>query len=570
MTRSKNSRYSELKKIHPLGGIDHRLLINEKGQLPQIAGLPRNERRRIKAESKKLAAQYHGILRELATSGAGFPTDQILRHMAVEYTHRYASSGIYNQPTSFNSFEPFCHIRVLKEGVAPYMELAPEVDHLFSSTDFFDYLTSSESDSFQLEFLYNLPEEKTFHFSINGSVKDISFLNAEGREFLLSGFSMIRRGDSLHWYLIGGELFSQDEWDIKCLNPVAIDIEKISPSKRAFLSQAIKDTGGSQGAPLPLEGTKTARRTIIAGEMDILTKKHLSRCYMMEYEHSFVTFCDDPDVLYEINDKDTFVETINNMMRLINEASVMWNLAEGLIQLPHYFSSKIFLEKEVLLKSGKRLTQKKGGKGLEARYKVVPSIEVVESVASNPIKSVSIAHYETETQGYWKRLELGEVGQDRNGKPTNGRTWVQAERKWDVPNSDNKVIFVKDTLSSAKLKIAEYKYAAEKTLNDTRPCDETKGELYVMRCAAMMEKVFKVGFTTGSSQSRAEQLSAATGVPLSFVVVKAWSHEKASELETDIHMMLAPYQINDSREFFEVDFETIEEIVEQVLKRQSV
>ena len=90
-----------------------------------------------------------------------------------------------------------------------------------------------------------------------------------------------------------------------------------------------------------------------------------------------------------------------------------------------------------------------------------------------------------------------------------------------------------------------------------------------MRCAAMKERIFKVGFTSGDSAERAQQLSSATGVPMAFVVIEKWRHADAKKLETEVHMLLAPYRINDSREFFLASYDSIERIIEAVIARTS-
>src|SRR6266436_8778301 len=66
-------------------------------------------------------------------------------------------------------------------------------------------------------------------------------------------------------------------------------------------------------APIALEGTTTALRTIIAGETDLVTQKHLGLCYMFETEHHFVIICDDPDVFEGIADVSKRTEMIENM-----------------------------------------------------------------------------------------------------------------------------------------------------------------------------------------------------------------------------------------------------------------
>jgi hypothetical protein len=85
----------------------------------------------------------------------------------------------------------------------------------------------------------------------------------------------------------------------------------------------------------------------------------------------------------------------------------------------------------------------------------------------------------------------------------------------------------------------------------------------------MKEEVYKVGWTSGTAEKRAEQLSSATGVPMSFVVVHSWKHENAEALEKSVHAMLEPYRINDRREFFHANYRSIERIIEAEIQRSG-
>jgi hypothetical protein len=68
-------------------------------------------------------AAYRRILLGIRQSGAGYPVDQLLRQLAIEYTHRYASAGVGSQPVSFNYFEAFCDIKLIENSVAPMRSL---------------------------------------------------------------------------------------------------------------------------------------------------------------------------------------------------------------------------------------------------------------------------------------------------------------------------------------------------------------------------------------------------------------------------------------------------------------
>ena len=141
----KQKRLSAVAQMPPISRVDHRLHLDKDGNHP-LSKLPRSQRRRLAAKAKKLGAKYNSLKTMIKRSGAGFPVDKLLRELAIEYTHRFATSGTYTQPISFNYFESFCNIRLIKNSTAPYAEPTSEFDHLFNLTDYFDYITSDESD----------------------------------------------------------------------------------------------------------------------------------------------------------------------------------------------------------------------------------------------------------------------------------------------------------------------------------------------------------------------------------------------------------------------------------------
>lgn len=78
------------------------------------------------------------------------------------------------------------------------------------------------------------------------------------------------------------------------------------------------------------------------------------------------------------------------------------------------------------------------------------------------------------------------------------------------------------------------------------------GTLYVLATnlyTKVGEEIVKIGITTGTVESRINQLYT-TGVPFRFRVIKEFETKNYYELEQSMHKLLDPYRINRSREFF--------------------
>src|SRR4051812_10541335 len=108
MTREQ--RLNALNQVPTIAAVDHRYFLDSDGHDIRMRGLPRHLRRKMQAQGRRIGWRYSQILQELSSSGAHYPTDKFLRSLAIEYTHRYATSGTMTQPASFNYFEPFCEI----------------------------------------------------------------------------------------------------------------------------------------------------------------------------------------------------------------------------------------------------------------------------------------------------------------------------------------------------------------------------------------------------------------------------------------------------------------------------
>jgi len=562
-------RLRNLSLVPRMAAQDHRFFLDEQGEDSRLKSLSRRERRKIAKGGRWLAGEYAKRMRQIAQSGAGYPVDQILRQFAIEYTNRYASSGLYNQPLSFNYFEPFCKIELIPDSVAPYARPVDEIDHIFSISDFFDYTTSDHSNGFELSKLFEVPEGRAAHFTVSGDVNELTFLTAEGREFVVAGFSMVRYGDYVHWFIVGGAVFSEAEWKTLSEQDVPVELDAVPPWKRLFLEQARARYGNKRGAPTPLEGTESTQRTIVTGEIDLTTGRHVGRAYMAEAENSFAIVADDPDIFDHCDASEDHTGSLAAYKTKVEEAAVLWALGEAMLQLPSYFAFKLNLERAVALAAGvSNRPANKGGKGVGARFKTITSIEVVDDIKA-VVRAFSPPHYKMDTTGFWRRQKPDTQGTGPKGEKVKGRTWVRRDTKWRDDGDEGRTIYVKSTIAAAQVEVDEHLRRASEAGRRATSNGDVPGVLYVLRCALMADEIYKVGWTSGTASERADELSKATGVPSAFIVVDAWKHADPRGLEKNVHALLDPYRVNDRREFFRLPYAPLSQIIEREIDRLS-
>jgi hypothetical protein len=92
------------------------------------------------------------------------------------------------------------------------------------------------------------------------------------------------------------------------------------------------------------------------------------------------------------------------------------------------------------------------------------------------------------------------------------------------------------------------------------------GIVYLFTNPAMPGLV-KIGKTGRNAELRLSELSRDTGVPLPFECELAMEVDDMSATEKAFHQVFAPYRINKSREFFEIDLASAEALLRLVGKR---
>ncbi|MFK2510007.1 GIY-YIG nuclease family protein [Bacteroides fragilis] len=155
--------------------------------------------------------------------------------------------------------------------------------------------------------------------------------------------------------------------------------------------------------------------------------------------------------------------------------------------------------------------------------------------------------FKLETSGYWKSLKPNEIGQNKNGDEIHGKTWVSITKTWH--ETENKPIKITNNI---------------KTLVNS----VNSGFIYIMRNASHEKNIFKVGLTRRDCETRAKELSSATGVPDKYLIVEEFATADCVLAEKLIHEKLDDYRLNNKREFFKANYSfiraTINEIVNEI------
>jgi hypothetical protein len=110
-----------------------------------------------------------------------------------------------------------------------------------------------------------------------------------------------------------------------------------------------------------------------------------------------------------------------------------------------------------------------------------------------------------------------------------------------------------------------YYTARRKNLYENREGDGDSW-IYILTNKTMPNLV-KIGYTDKTPDKRAEQISRGTGVPVKFNVEFAFKCFNAHALEFEIHKYLAPYRVNNDREFFQLPIEEAKEAIQKLGQR---
>lgn len=514
--------------------------------LPRNTKLDRAIRKKFKEATTIIKAQYD--------SGAGFPIDSLIREFLLEYNGRNFEHGLRLMPSSFNIMESF-HRYIPDIAI---FKLYPEIDHLFSSIEFLDYVTSPDAHTDIREVLHCLEDSVIYSYNVINGPEDITFSIAGGTKYGIGGAALIRHGNEISALLLAGQKTDLSERTREIREAIT---DHVFPGK-----ESIKPAEDRTREAVPLLGNREFWQTLVLIRFDLETITFDVRYILTDWGNSFDVQTDDTSIFRsEVPPHDFLPEYEQLMKKQLSEIGryeTLFELCKTALYLPLFFeehAEDIRIENHPT----KFLEQVKGKGGRKRKVKFLRAADRIThrpvSVLQlpdrqHPIRTLHKAPpIKIEVSGFWKNIAADQIGTDKHGSPIHGRTWVEKTLTWT------------EGLNEPGSILAERHTATPTIASQTSHLD--RGFIYVMRSAAHAKDIFKIGSTRRTPDSRSDELSYTTGSPDKFLVVQEWEVSDCVKAELLIHQALEQYRINPGREFFKASYKVINKVIEEVVNQ---
>lgn len=543
----------------------------------------------IPPEIRKMYEGDLAIFKAQQEAGAGLVADEALREFQRDYQNRETQMGPQGLPTSYQLCRDFF---VRARPGQPY-RLFPERDFIVSFEDFLEFITDANSPVASLALGYTLTENFVYNINSSDAPGALLLSTQEGPSFGFRAASMIRRGDELTMLLSLAE-----QPDIRVLEGLEHELSQtrdVRPEKQALLeNQKLRQEKYGNYRIVGIEGTDLLP-SLAAVRFDLKNRVFAGRCFLRDMGDRWST---ETDIIASFageiaEDNPGF----QNMVYQLDMYSTVWEMAKTLTLLPAYLDEKVALIKTekretriAKLPLSKRREIERAPMSDRMRFRNISAIRVIRSMSETVSgRTFRPPQFQIAVDGFWRALkDRDQTGKDAEGLPVTGRTWVRAHvrHKDRPPPSEIKTVYVKASLSDARRRIEEYRRRMAKQSNAIAPepldvifpaststsmPEELRSGMhgayvYIMRCQAHLEHMYKVGFTDRDPEIRARELSSTTATPSPFEVVRAWPVTEGRAAERAAHVALSAVRHSATREFFQTAFSNLQFVVETAIR----
>ncbi len=496
---------------------------------------------RKKCQDNCRKVPHWGYMR--AVSGSGLVMGNTLRDYFREYAMRIINHGFRSLPLSFNVVESFLRF----DPDLCLFDLRPEREHLLAADDYFDWYKSNGMPKDPELLMAAMEEGVVYAYNMSGDTA-ASRVATGHSALVIAGVSVVRHQHELSCVLVAGE---------RPPNPPDDAVSDKEPIVTAPGKENVVPDPGLGVNDRYLEQLPGFARVILLARFDLRGKKYYVRSVNLDNGNSFSVLTDDVEALRVVQGEGGLSgDKLRNLLETNREGlsryDVLFSTLASLIYLPIAFVAEIEHVREVEFKTEAFACQaeqkvKEAVKELGAGCRVDSVVIRCLARATRDLADkteIKPPDMVFDSAGYWKMLMPGEIGQDKDGAPIAGRSWVTRTDNWSASKPQAFLL--------------------------TRPAPVVTGLdpgiVYIMRSEAHALEVYKIGLTRRTSTERSKELSYATGVPLPFGVLAQWEVGDCGGVESLIHERLAAYRVNERREFFRLPLRTIVAVINSVVE----
>jgi len=502
---------------------------------------------RVEAKKRVRRAKSFAIAQE--KSGANQLADQALRSFVKEYNNRIAIHGLVEgeMPSSFYILEAFVDY-------IPHLfnfRILPERDYQIDASDFLEFASGTECPADPLAIAYELADGEIYNITSSTDPHDTLMASDTDTVGFLAA-SVIRRGDEAVVMLLCGSKEAPE--NIDWTRNATADPK---PWVEGFVQRA---KGEEKFNKWHMIWGDLYKKFVLA-RYDLSRQTILERAVGWESEAHWQWVTDIP-AFSDLSD-----EHKRKMSQRLDAYKSTWRLSESILLVTSYLNKRYELTstKKIRTELGRKTTiqnqTKHAPPNSRVQFRMLRSLVVTRDNQSIGAigRTYTPPRFQVEVEGFWRRLSNPEsMGSDAKGNPVQGKTWVKAHLRYreNPPASDARIVFVKQTLRSAK---AQAYGLSQKPPTEHVPLPSVQNEkgfshVYVLTNPALKSDLWKIGYTDGDPEDRARQLSATTGVPVHYLVVESWTVTDGMLAESAAHAALEDYRVTARREFFQCQY----------------
>lgn len=503
-------------------------------------------RREVEAGFEKALAQVS----VQSENGAGFPMDKLLRYFSAEYNSRNFEHGLHSMPSSFSVMEAFFdYVPALS-----LFKLRAERDNALSFMEFLDYMTSGDSPNDIKGAADSIEENIIYTYNVLNDPEDITFSTIAGPEYGVGGVSLIRHGHEITILLLAGEKTDLDAKTVELAEGHDVAV--------AYGREGIEPDKGLSREAVPLLGKPDFWQTLALTRFNLEDMTYDSRHVHWDAGNCFVVLTDDVSVFLDATGnflKPEIEATFKKCRERLEGYASLFEICKTSIYLPQYFDfygSLVTEERHETILGQKRNSPKRRkwckltSSGDRIHFRRVSVLERPNPGGPDRMTYIT-PDFQVDASGFWRPLPPGRVGEDKNGRRIHARTWVRKTLSWVDKDAGAPVVGVKTSRGAAGA--------------DSEARGDDSGYVYVMRTAAHVKDIFKIGMTQRDPDLRSAELSGSTNSPDKFLVVQEWNVSDPATAEKLIFERLNKYRLNPNREFFRAPYQEIFKTIHEVI-----